>query len=67
MEVNGSWARLQSKSLGTQWSVPSLADAHLMAGRELAPPTFDWAGLDYVFASTSFTGADYVIKVQGAR
>jgi hypothetical protein len=67
MEVHGSWARLQSKTLGAQWSVPSLAGAQLNAGRELAPPSFDWAGLDYVFATTSFTGTDYVIKVHGAR
>jgi hypothetical protein len=67
MEAHGSWARLQSKELGAQWSVPSLAGAQIDAGRELAPPTFDWAGLDYVFASTSFTGTDYVINVQGAR
>jgi hypothetical protein len=67
MEVHGSWARLQSKTLGAQWSVPSLAGAQLDAGRELAPPTFDWAGLDYIFATTSFTGTDYVIKIHGAR
>jgi len=64
--VDGTWARLQSKSLGVQWSVPSLAGAQLSGGRELIPPDFDWAGLDYIFGP-SFAGATYVINVQKAR
>src|SRR6266849_3747855 len=64
--VDGAWARLQSKSLGVQFSLPSIAGAHLHGGRELFPPDFDWAGLDYIFGP-SFTGASYVIKVQEAR
>jgi cellulose synthase/poly-beta-1,6-N-acetylglucosamine synthase-like glycosyltransferase len=64
--VTGSWARLQSKSLGVQWSLPQIAGASLHGGRELVSPGFDWAGLDYIFPA-SFTGADYHINVQEAR
>jgi hypothetical protein len=64
--VDGAWARLQSKSLGVQWSVPVLADAQLYGGRELIAPDFDWAGLDYMFGA-SFSGATYRINVQQAR
>ena len=64
--VRGGWARLQSKNLGVQWSVPSLPGAQLNGGRELVPPDFDWAGLDYIFGP-SFAGATYVINVQKAR
>jgi hypothetical protein len=64
--VTGAWARLQSRSLGVQWSVPSLAGAQLHGGRELTPPDFNWAGLDYLFPS-SFAGADYRINLQEAR
>jgi hypothetical protein len=64
--VTGGWARLQSKSLGVQWSLPQIAGASLHGGRELAPPGFDWAGLDYIFPA-SFTHADYHISVQEAR
>jgi hypothetical protein len=64
--VDGPWARLQSKSLGVQWSVPALAGAQLHGGRELIAPNFDWAGLDYMFGA-SFSGATYRIKVQQAR
>ena len=64
--VTGAWARLQSSSLGVQWSVPSISGAQLHGGRELSPPDFNWAGLDYLFPS-SFAGADYHINVQEAR
>lgn len=64
--VDGAWARLQSKSLGVQFSLPSIAGAQLHGGRELILPDFDWAGLDYVFGP-SFSGTTYVIKVQTAR
>jgi hypothetical protein len=64
--VDGPWARLQSKSLGVQWSVPVLAGAQLHGGRELIAPDFDWAGLDYMFGA-SFSGATYRINVQQAR
>ena len=64
--VTGAWARLQSRSLGVQWSVPSISGAQLHGGRELTPPDFNWAGLDYLFPS-SFTGAGYHINVQEAR
>jgi glycosyl transferase family 2 len=62
----GDYARLRSGSLGVEWSVPPLANAQLHAGRELAPPDFDWAGLDYLFPAP-FTGAIYRINVQGAK
>jgi hypothetical protein len=64
--VVGSWARLQSKSLGVQWSLPSIAGAQLHAGRELITPDFNWAGLDYLFPP-SFTGTSYHINVLEAR
>ena len=64
--VDGVWARLQSKRLGVQFSLPSITGAQLHGGRELAPPDFDWAGLDYIFGP-SFTDTSYVIKVQEAR
>ena len=64
--VSGVWARLRSSSLGIEWSVPALPGATLHGGRELAPPDFDWAGLDYMF-SGQFIGAHYVIEVQSAR
>src|SRR5258708_39319442 len=56
--VQGSWGRLRSASLGVEWSVPSIAGAELHAGRELTPPDFNWAGLDYLFPS-SFSGTSY--------
>jgi hypothetical protein len=64
--VTGSWARLRSGSLGVEWSQSVLEGADLRAGREVAPPRFDWAGLDYVFGP-DFTGATYTITVGRAR
>ena len=64
--VAGSWARLSSGPLGVEWSVPSLPGASLYAGREHAPPDFDWAGLDYMFPAP-FSGATYRIELQEAR
>ena len=66
MPVTGSWARLRSGSLGVEWSLSTLRGAQLYAGRELDPPGFDWAGLDYMFPA-SFTGATYRITLQEAR
>jgi hypothetical protein len=64
--VEGAWARLQSRSLGVQWSVPALPGAQLHGGRELIAPDFDWAGLDYLF-NAPFAGASYHINVQEAK
>ncbi len=64
--VTGSWARLQAKSLGVQFWVPSITGAQLHGGRELAAPDFNWAGLDYTFGP-SFIGTSYEILVQAAR
>ena len=64
--VDGSWARLQSRSLGVQWSLPALAGAQLHGGRELIAPTFDWAGLDYILAAP-FDRVSYHINVQEAK
>jgi hypothetical protein len=66
VEVQGPWARLRSASLGMEWSLPQLSGAQLHAGRELKPPDFNWAGLDYIFA-TPFTGATYRITLQEAQ
>jgi hypothetical protein len=46
--------------------VPVIEGAELHAGRELKAPEFDWAGLDYLFAS-DFSGTAYHINVQEAR
>ena len=62
----GDYARLRSGSLGVEWSLAPLPGAQLHGGRELVPPDFDWAGLDYTFPAP-FTGATYHIKVQEAR
>jgi cellulose synthase/poly-beta-1,6-N-acetylglucosamine synthase-like glycosyltransferase len=64
--VSGSWGRLRAAGLGAEWSVPAIPGAELHAGRELAPPDFNWAGLDYLFP-TGFAGATYHINVQEAR
>jgi hypothetical protein len=64
--ARGAWARLQSKSLGVQWSVPVLPNAQLHGGRELIPPGINWAGLDYIFTAP-FDSASYRIKVQEAK
>lgn len=66
MPVTGSWARLRSARLDVEWSVPALPGATLHGGRELIPPDFDWAGLDYLFPA-SFAGTTYQINVQEAR
>ena len=63
--ISGGWARLQSASLGVQWSVPALPGAVLHGGSELKPPDFDWAGLDYIFPA-SFAGTSYHINVKEA-
>jgi hypothetical protein len=62
----GDYGRLRSGTLGVEWSVPPLPGAALHAGRELVPPEFDWAGLDYIFPAP-FTGASYHINVQEAK
>jgi hypothetical protein len=62
----GDYVRLRSGSLGVEWSAPLLLGAQLHAGRELVPPDFDWAGLDYTFPAP-FIGASYHINVQEAR
>jgi len=64
--VSGEWARLRSGALGVEWSLPSIPGAQLYAGREVNAPSFDWAGLDYIF-SGSFSGARYHINVQEAK
>ncbi len=64
--LSGTWARLQSRSLGLQFSLPAIAGAEMHGGRELIRPDFDWAGIDYIFGP-SFTGTSYFIKVQEAR
>jgi len=64
--VAGTWARLRSASSGVEWSVPALAGAQLHGGRELFPPDFDWAGLDYLFDALPTT-VSYHISVQEAR
>lgn len=66
VEVHGPWARLRSGSLGVEWSLPQLTGARLHAGRELKPPDFNWAGLDYTFPEP-FAGASYRITLQEAR
>lgn len=64
--VRGAWARLRAQELGLEWSVPALPGAELHGGRELHPPDFDWAGLDYTFTGP-FSGAAYHINVKEAQ
>ena len=64
--VSGDWARLRSGTLGVEWSLPSIPGGQLFGGREVSAPSFDWAGLDYIF-SGPFTGARYHINVQEAK
>ena len=66
VEIHGPWARLRSRSLGVEWSLPQLSGAQLFAGRELKQPDFNWAGLDYTFPNP-FAGATYRITLQEAR
>ena len=66
MPATGDFARLRSAGLGVEWSLPPLSGAELHAGRELVPPDFDWAGLDYLFAAP-FSSVTYHINVQEAR
>jgi hypothetical protein len=46
--------------------VPALSGGQLHGGRELFPPDFDWAGLDYMFDARPAT-VSYQITVQAAR
>ncbi|HET9780373.1 MAG TPA: glycosyltransferase [Candidatus Dormibacteraeota bacterium] len=64
--ITGAWARLRSNSLGTEWSLPAIPDATLYAGREQAPPAFNWAGLDYI-SDGVFTGVHYTITLEAAQ
>ena len=66
LSVDGTWARLRSAKHGVEWSVPTLSGAQLHGGRELFPPSFDWAGLDYMFDTPPIT-VTYQITVQAAR
>ena len=66
MSVDGAWARLRSAQHGVEWSVPALSGGQLHGGRELFPPDFDWAGLDYMFEVPPAT-VSYQITVQAAR
>jgi hypothetical protein len=64
--VAGGWARLRSSSLGIEWAQDRVPSAELDAGRELAPPDFDWSGLDYLF-DAGFRSADYTVSIRRAR
>jgi hypothetical protein len=66
MPATGTYARLRSASFGLEWSVSPIPGAQLHAGRELVPPDFNWAGLDYTF-SAPFAKADYHINLGAAR
>ena len=66
MPTTGTYARLRSGALGVEWSVAPLRGSQLHAGRELAPPDFNWAGLDYNFPAP-FTGTSYFINVGVAK
>ena len=64
--VHEMTARLRSGDLDLEWSQPAVAASELRGGREVAPPRFDWAGLDYVFGP-DFKGARYAITVGYAK
>jgi hypothetical protein len=63
--VAGAWARLRSGSLGIEWAQNRVPGAELDAGRELAPPDFDWSGLDYLF-DAGFQSVDYAVSIRRA-
>jgi hypothetical protein len=65
MPVSGAWARLRSASLGIEWAQQVAGASELHAGRELSPPDFDWAGMDYLFDG-AFTSVDYAVSVRAA-
>ncbi|HEY2599345.1 MAG TPA: glycosyltransferase [Candidatus Dormibacteraeota bacterium] len=64
--ATGGYARLRSGSLGLEWSMPQLPGAQLHAGREVASPDFNWAGLDYIFPAP-FMSISYSINVGAAK
>ena len=66
MPAAGTYARLRSGTVGVEWSVTPLPGSRLHAGRELAPPDFNWAGLDYIFPAP-FTETSYFISVGVAQ
>jgi cellulose synthase/poly-beta-1,6-N-acetylglucosamine synthase-like glycosyltransferase len=61
--IPGTWARLRSQSLGVEWVQEVAGNSKFQAGRESAPPDFDWSGLDYVFDSR-FSAVDYQVLIQ---
>jgi hypothetical protein len=63
--VAGGYARLRSGSLGVEWAQQVAGSSQFLAGRESAPPDFDWSGLEYVFGP-GFKSVDYKIAVQRA-
>ena len=66
--VSGDWARLRSASFGVEWSQRVAGNSELKAGRENAPPEFNWSGLDYIFGPDfAAHGVDYDITVRRAR
>ena len=64
--VRGSWARLQSGSLGIEWGQETAGNSQFQAGREFNPPGFNWAGMDYLFGP-NFTAVDYTVTIRRAR
>lgn len=60
--VSGDWARLRSNTLGVEWEQQVAGNSELQAGRESAPPDFDWSGLDYIFGP-DFRSVDYTVTI----
>jgi cellulose synthase/poly-beta-1,6-N-acetylglucosamine synthase-like glycosyltransferase len=60
--VSGGYARLRAGSLGIEWVQSAAGNSTFHAGREIAPPDFDWSGLEYDFGS-DFRGVDYTIDI----
>jgi hypothetical protein len=60
--VSGGYARLRAGSLGIEWLQSAAGNSTFHAGREVAPPDFDWSGLEYDFGS-DFRGVDYTIDI----
>jgi hypothetical protein len=60
--VSGGYARLRAGSLGIEWVQSAAGNSTFHAGREIAPPDFDWSGLEYDFGS-GFRGVDYTIDI----
>ena len=48
---------------GVEWEQQVAGNSELQAGRENAPPDYNWSGLDYIFGP-DFQSVDYTITIR---